>query len=47
MSELVILANSKTIYANSVAYYANGSQRVDDISYTSTTYNKVEYLYKK
>ena len=43
MSELVLLANSTTIYATSVAYYANGSQRVDDQSYTSTTHVDVGY----
>jgi hypothetical protein len=43
MSELVLYANNTVILANSVAYYANGSQRNDDKVYTSTTHNDEVY----
>jgi len=43
MSELVILCNDQEIDCDSVEYYCDGSQRLDDVEYSTTTYNDVEY----
>ena len=43
MSELVLLANEQNIDADTIQFLADGSVRTDDISYTTTTPETVEY----
>ena len=43
MSELVLLCNDQEILCDSVRYYCDGSDKIDNDSYSTTNYIDVDY----